>query len=102
MNIVQVHAGDELLVISEQGKIMRTPAGDIRTAGRATQGVRLMVLDQDDRVVSTAIVPPAGEDDEPLPDETVETAAAAGGAEDAPDAVTEEPGPEDEPGPEES
>ena len=39
---------EELLVITEQGKILRTPAEDIRTIGRATQGVRLMDLDDDD------------------------------------------------------
>ena len=36
----------ELLLITEQGKILRTPASDIRTIGRATQGVRLMDLER--------------------------------------------------------
>src|SRR5690606_24612440 len=58
MNIAQVHEGNELLVITEQGKILRTPAGDIRTAGRATQGVRLMDLEDGDRIVSMALVDP--------------------------------------------
>ncbi len=56
VNIAQVHEGTELLVITEQGKIMRTPARDIRTAGRATQGVRLMDLEGNDRIVSMALV----------------------------------------------
>ena len=47
---------EELLVITQQGKILRTPAGDIRTIGRATQGVRVMDLDDDDSVVSVALV----------------------------------------------
>jgi DNA gyrase subunit A len=51
-----VHDDDELLVITEQGKILRTPGNDIRTAGRATQGVRLMDLEAGDRVVSIALV----------------------------------------------
>ncbi|MCC7035193.1 MAG: DNA gyrase subunit A [Acidobacteria bacterium] len=59
VNIAQVREDDELLVITEQGKILRTPAGDIRTAGRATQGVRLMDLEDGDRVVSIALVPKA-------------------------------------------
>jgi DNA gyrase subunit A len=56
VNIAQVHDDDELLVITEQGKILRTPGNDIRTAGRATQGVRLMDLEAGDRVVSIALV----------------------------------------------
>jgi DNA gyrase subunit A len=46
----------ELLLITEQGKILRTPTEDIRTIGRATQGVRLMDLDGGDKVVSVALV----------------------------------------------
>jgi DNA gyrase subunit A len=61
VSIAQVR-GEELLVITEQGKILRTPAADIRTIGRATQGVRLMDLGDDDRVVSVALVEP----DDPL------------------------------------
>jgi DNA gyrase subunit A len=62
VNIAQVHDEDELLVITEQGKILRTPGADIRTAGRATQGVRLMDLEDGDRVVSIALVPKTEED----------------------------------------
>ncbi len=56
VNILQLQDSDELLVITEQGKILRTPGSDIRTAGRATQGVRLMDLEPGDRVVSVALV----------------------------------------------
>jgi DNA gyrase subunit A len=56
VGIAQVHANEELLVITEQGKILRTPASEIRTIGRATQGVRLMDLEGDDRIVSVALV----------------------------------------------
>jgi DNA gyrase subunit A len=56
VGIAQIHENEELLVISEQGKIMRTAAREIRTIGRATQGVRLMDVGPDDRVVSIAIV----------------------------------------------
>jgi DNA gyrase subunit A len=57
VNISQIQDAEELLVITEQGKILRTPGDDIRTAGRATQGVRLMDLEGGDRVVSVALVP---------------------------------------------
>jgi DNA gyrase subunit A len=61
VNIAQVHDNEELLVITEQGKIMRTPANEIRTIGRATQGVRLMDLEGDDKIVSVALVEKAEE-----------------------------------------
>ena len=56
IEIAQVSEDKELLLITEQGKILRTPTEDIRTIGRATQGVRLMDLDEDDKVVSVALV----------------------------------------------
>jgi len=56
VGIAQVNDDQELLVITEQGKMLRTPVNQIRTIGRATQGVRLMDLEKPDRVVSIALV----------------------------------------------
>jgi len=56
VGIAQVHENEELLVITQQGKILRTTASEIRTIGRATQGVRVMDLDAEDTVVSIALV----------------------------------------------
>jgi len=42
------------MLITEQGKILRMVTRDVRTIGRATQGVRLIGVDEDDRVVSIA------------------------------------------------
>jgi DNA gyrase subunit A len=56
VGIAQVHENEELLVITQQGKILRTPASEIRTIGRATQGVRVMDLEDEDSVVSVALV----------------------------------------------
>jgi DNA gyrase subunit A len=61
VNIAQVHDNEELLVITEQGKILRTPANEIRTVGRATQGVKLMDLEGEDKIVSVALVEKAEE-----------------------------------------
>jgi DNA gyrase subunit A len=44
----------ELLLVTEQGQIIRMKAGDLRPIGRDTQGVRLMDLTEDDRLVSIA------------------------------------------------
>jgi DNA gyrase subunit A len=56
VGIAQVHGDEEVLVITQQGKILRTPTNDIRAIGRATQGVRVMDLDGEDTVVSVALV----------------------------------------------
>ena len=49
-----MHGDDELLLISQQGKILRMVTSDIRAIGRATQGVRLIGMDEGDQVVSVA------------------------------------------------
>jgi DNA gyrase subunit A len=84
VNITQVQDSEELLVITEQGKILRTPGNDIRTAGRATQGVRLMDLESGDRVVSIAVVPKTEDEvpedivEEPAPDSSTESEPGGG------------------------
>jgi DNA gyrase subunit A len=45
---------DELLLVTQQGQIIRMHAGDLRPIGRDTQGVRLMDLAEGDRLVSIA------------------------------------------------
>jgi DNA gyrase subunit A len=57
-----VGPGDHLLVMSEDGQIMRTPVEDVSVVGRNTMGVTVMDLEDDDRVASVAVVP-AGLDD---------------------------------------
>jgi DNA gyrase subunit A len=76
--IAQVHDNEELLVITEQGKILRTPANEIRTIGRATQGVRLMDLEGEDKIVSVALVEKA-EDAPDVPGGSGEVPEGSGG-----------------------
>ena len=54
VGVAYVHDDDELMLISQQGMILRMKAGDIRTIGRATQGVRLIGMEEGDAVVSVA------------------------------------------------
>jgi DNA gyrase subunit A len=54
VGIAYVQDGDELLVITEQGMILRMQANDVRAIGRATQGVRLIDIEGGDKVVSIA------------------------------------------------
>jgi DNA gyrase subunit A len=66
--IIQVTDDDELMVITQQGKIIRMASRDIRTIGRSTQGVRLIDTEGDDLAVS--IVRLAEKDDDDLQPET--------------------------------
>lgn len=45
---------DELMLISDQGKIIRLLVADIPIQGRSTQGVRLINLEEGERVVAVA------------------------------------------------
>ena len=54
VGIAYVQDGDELLVITQQGMILRMQTNDVRAIGRATQGVRLIDIEGEDRVVSIA------------------------------------------------
>ena len=56
--------GDELMTITASGTVTRQSIGDIRTTGRATQGVIVQKLrDDDDRIAAIAIVRDPGEGD---------------------------------------
>ena len=55
--VAYVENEDELMLITHQGKVLRMDTQDIRPIGRATQGVRLIEIDAQDRVVSLACLP---------------------------------------------
>jgi DNA gyrase subunit A len=57
-SIQLVEDTSELMVISQFGKIIRIDTKTIRAAGRATQGVRLLNLEADDKVAAAVIIPP--------------------------------------------
>ena len=67
--VAYVEHDDELMLVTQQGKIIRMVTRDIRPIGRATQGVRLIEIDEADGVVSIArlVEKNAGGDDEPNP-----------------------------------
>ena len=79
VGIAYVHGDDELMLISQQGKILRMVTSAIRPIGRATQGVRLIGMEEGDQVVSVAR----------LAEKEVEEGATNGEA-----AVASEPAPE--------
>jgi DNA gyrase subunit A len=54
VGVAHVTDDDELMIITQQGKILRMASKDVRTIGRATQGVRVIDTEGDDRAVSIA------------------------------------------------
>ena len=47
---------DDLMITNRSGIIIRMPVSDIRVMGRATQGVRVIALDDDDSIADVAVV----------------------------------------------
>jgi DNA gyrase subunit A len=62
VGIAQVVERDELMLITSGGKVLRCPVNTISTMGRATQGVRVMNLDEGEVIVSVEPVADAGVD----------------------------------------
>jgi len=53
---VQVREESDVMIITGHGKVIRVHAGEIREAGRSTQGVRLLRLDEGDRIAAAAAI----------------------------------------------
>jgi len=51
---LMVQENEDILLITDDGTIIRTPVADIRVCGRATQGVRLMRVLENSRIVGVA------------------------------------------------
>ncbi len=58
----QVADEEEILMITDRGRLIRTPVAPIRQIGRVTQGVKLIDLDEGEQVVDVAVLQ---ESDEP-------------------------------------
>ncbi|HUG17846.1 MAG TPA: DNA gyrase subunit A, partial [Planctomycetaceae bacterium] len=57
VDVLSVVEDDDILMVTAKGKIQRIHASDISVIGRNTQGVRVIRLDEDDKLVSTATIP---------------------------------------------
>jgi DNA gyrase subunit A len=69
IGVTQVTEQDELMLITQQGKILRMASRGIRVIGRATQGVRLIDIEGDDRAVSIARLAEREEREEETPED---------------------------------
>ena len=56
MHIIDGDKEQDLVMISQMGQTLRTPLKTVSTLGRATQGVRVMRLDDGDKVASSAVI----------------------------------------------
>jgi DNA gyrase subunit A len=63
--IKEMKEGDDVVIVTDRGVVIRQHASDIRVAGRNTQGVHLIKLDTGDAVSDVAAVP-ADEDEESI------------------------------------
>jgi DNA gyrase subunit A len=72
VSILSVKEDTDLMIITKQGQIIRIDSGQIRQAGRSTQGVRLVNVEAGDQVAAASPIPEAaepgtnGQDDLPL------------------------------------
>ncbi len=60
--VLSVREDTDLMIITKDGKIIRIESGQIRQAGRSTQGVRLVRMDEGDQVAAASVIPESEED----------------------------------------
>ena len=61
--VFPVDADSEIMIITQQAKLIRLEAGEIRKTGRSAQGVRLIKIDAGDRVTSASLVEAAADEE---------------------------------------
>jgi len=64
--IMRVQEDADILVMTANGKLIRVRSQDIRAVGRATQGVRLIHVDEDDKVTAATLVEPETKSEEDI------------------------------------
>jgi DNA gyrase subunit A len=71
------HNGQQLMLVTDQAKLIRTTVGDIRIAGRNTQGVTLFKVAEGEHVVSAARIEESEDEAEAVVDVEDQTLAAS-------------------------
>jgi DNA gyrase subunit A len=67
VSIMRVQEDSDVLVMTANGKLIRVSSQDIRAVGRATQGVRLIQLEDDDQVTAATLIAPEDRSEEEAP-----------------------------------
>ncbi|WP_163880463.1 DNA gyrase subunit A [Rhizobium laguerreae] len=96
-----VDDGDQIMLVSDGGQLIRVPVGGIRIASRATKGVTIFSTAKDEKVVSVERISEPEEDEEAVEvaegaPATDEGAADEGGGDEAPGADGDPAGPAEE------
>ncbi|MGO6704933.1 DNA gyrase C-terminal beta-propeller domain-containing protein, partial [Rhizobium ruizarguesonis] len=98
-----VDDGDQIMLVSDGGQLIRVPVGGIRIASRATKGVTIFSTAKDEKVVSVERISEPEEDETEEAVEVVEGApamdegaAGEGGGDEAPIADGDPAGPAEE------
>jgi len=61
VGILSVKEDSELMIVTREGKMIRIDSGEIRQAGRSTQGVRLVRMEEPDSVAAACLIPESEE-----------------------------------------
>jgi DNA gyrase subunit A len=85
VGVTAIRAGDDIMLITAQGMVNRTHVDEIRVVGRNTQGVRIMNLNEGDRIASLAKIAREEIAEETLPTPGQESTASG---EESPDQPT--------------
>jgi len=78
---IRVSPGDEILITTQRGQVVRTRIDEVRLVGRNSKGVRIMNLRKNDRITSVSRLIEVKVDDAGTAGETETVAAAAATAE---------------------
>ncbi len=63
--VLSVKENTDLMIITKDGKMIRIESGEIRQAGRSTQGVRLVRMEEGDMVAAASVIPETDEELKP-------------------------------------
>jgi DNA gyrase subunit A len=66
--VMAINETPEVMIISQQGKIIRCGSSSIREVGRASQGVRILRLEEGDQVAAASVLPPEETEAAPEPE----------------------------------
>jgi len=61
--VFPVEDESEIMIITQQAKLIRLEAGEIRKTGRSAQGVRLIKTEEGDKVTSASLIEPSGDEE---------------------------------------
>jgi len=61
IGILSVREDSDLMIVTRDGKMIRIDSGEIRQAGRSTQGVRLVRMEENDQVAAACLIPESEE-----------------------------------------